>query len=92
MTLISYFNAILFVFYQYFTILSTINKKMIIIIVAVLVVVVVLVAVILVVLVVNSTSSSCSSSKILTWTGKYKLGAIAGARVGKYNLGIRTSK
>ena len=43
--------------------------------------------VILIVLVVNSTSSSCGSSKILTWTGKYKSGVIAGARVGKYNLG-----
>ena len=52
----------------------------------------VLVAVILIVLVVNSTSSSCDSSKIMTWTGKYKLRAIAGARVGKYNLGTRESK
>ena len=43
----------------------------------------VLVAVILIVLVVNSISSSCGSSKILTWTGKYKSGVI----VGKYNLG-----
>ena len=31
----------------------------------------------------DSTSNCGSSSKILTWTGKYKLGAIAGARVGK---------
>ena len=31
----------------------------------------------------DSTSGCGSSSKILTWTGKYKLGAIAGARVGK---------
>ena len=60
------------------------------IIVAVLVVA--LVAVILIVLVAKSTSSSCSSSKILTWTGKYKSGAIAGARVGKYNLGTRFGK
>ena len=30
--------------------------------------------------------------QILTWTGKYKLGAIAKARVGIYNLGIRTGK
>ena len=52
----------------------------------------VLVAVILIVLVVNSISSSCGSSKILTWTGKYKSGAIAGARVGKYNLGTRVGK
>ena len=44
-------------------------------------VVVVLVAVILIVIVVNSISSSCGSSKILTWTGKYKLGARAGGRV-----------
>ena len=51
-----------------------------------------LVAVTLIVLVVNSTSSSCGSSKILTWTGKYKLEAIAGARVGKYNLGTRAGK
>ena len=34
----------------------------------------------------------CGSSKILTWTGKYKLGAIVGARVGKYNLGTRAGK
>ena len=33
-----------------------------------------------------------SSSKILTWTNKYKLRAIAGARVGKCNLGTRSSK
>ena len=51
--------------------------------VVVAVVVVVLVAVILIVLVVNNTSSRCGSSKILTWTGKYKSGTIAGARVGK---------
>ena len=49
-----------------------------------------LVAVILIVLVVNSASSSCGSSKILTWTGKYNSGAIARARVGKYNLGTGT--
>ena len=48
-------------------------------------------AVILIVLVVNSISSSCGS-KILTWTGKYKSGAIAGVRVGKYSLGTRASK
>ena len=53
---------------------------------------VVLVAVILIVLVVNSTSNSCGSSTVLTWTGKYKSGAIAGARVGKYNLGTRAGK
>ena len=29
-------------------------------------------------------TSSCGSSKILTWTGKYKPGAIAGAWDGKY--------
>ena len=34
----------------------------------------------------DSTSGCGSSGKILTWTGKYKLGAIAGSRVGKYNL------
>ena len=56
------------------------------------VVLVVLVAVILIVLVINSTSSSCGSSKILTWTGKYKSGAIAGARVGKYTLATRAGK
>ena len=32
------------------------------------------VAVILIVLVVNSISSTCGSSKILTWTSKYKSG------------------
>ena len=41
----------------------------------------VVVAVILIVLVVNSASSSCGSSNILTWTGKYKSGAITGARI-----------
>ena len=41
---------------------------------------------------INSTSSSCASSKILTWTGKCKSGAIAGAGIGKYNLGTRASK
>ena len=46
-----------------------------------------LVAVILIVLVVNTISSSCGSSKILTWTGKYKSGV--GARAGKYKLGAR---
>ena len=39
----------------------------------------------------DSTSGCCSSSsKILIWTGKYKLRAIAAARVGKYNLGTTT--
>ena len=41
----------------------------------------------------DSTSGCCSSSsssKILIWTGKYKLRAIAAARVGKYNLGTAT--
>ena len=40
---------------------------------------------------IGSTSGCASSSKILTWTGKYKLGAMAGAgaRVGKHNLGTR---
>ena len=59
--------------------------SLVVVAVVVAVVVVVLVAVILIVLVVNS--SSCGNSKILMWTGKYKSGAIAGARVGKYNLG-----
>ena len=40
---------------------------------------------------VNSTSS-CGSSIILTWTGKYKPGAIAGAWDGKYNLETRAGK
>ena len=52
----------------------------------------VLAAVILIVLLVNSTSSSRGSSKILTWTGKYKLGGMAGTRVDKYNLGTRAGK
>ena len=46
-------------------------------VVVIVVVGVVLVTVILIVL-------SGGSSKILTWTGKYKPGAIAGARAGKY--------
>ena len=37
-------------------------------------------------------TSSCGSSKILTWTGKYKSGVMAGARVNKYNLGTRVNK
>ena len=40
----------------------------------------------------DSTSSCVSSNKILPWTGKYKLEAIAGVGVGKYNLGTRASK
>ena len=47
-----------------------------------------LVAVILIVLVVNS--SSCDSSKILTWTGKYK--SEVGVRAGKYKLSARVGK
>ena len=61
--------------------------------------VVVLVAVMLIVLVVNSISSSCGSSKIFTWTGKYKSGVGARAskyklraRAGKYKLGARAGK
>ena len=42
---------------------------------------------ILIVLVVNSISSSCGSSKILTWTGKYKSGL--GARASKYKFRAR---
>ena len=41
---------------------------------------------------VNSTSSICGGSKILTWTGKYKSGAIARVRVGKSKFGARTGK
>ena len=66
--------------------------SLVVVAVVVAVVVVGLVAVILIVLVVNSTNSSCGSSKILTWTGKYKSRAIAGARVGKYNLRTRAGK
>ena len=66
--------------------------SLVVLTVEVAVVLVVLVAVILIVLIVNSTISSCGSSKILNWTGKYKSGAIAGARIGKYNLGTRASK
>ena len=40
----------------------------------------------------STCGSSSSSSKILPWTGKYKLGAIAGVRVGKYSLGTRAGK
>ena len=40
---------------------------------------------------INSTRS-CGSSKILTWTGKYKPGAIDGAWEGKYTLGTRAGK
>ena len=40
----------------------------------------------------SDSTSGCGSSNILTWTGKYKLGVIAGARVRKYNLGTRAGK
>ena len=40
----------------------------------------------------DSASTCGSSSKILSWTGKYKLRAISGVRVGKYNLGTRVGK
>ena len=41
----------------------------------------------------DSTSTCGSStSKNLSWTGKCKLGAIGGVRVGKYNLGTRAGK
>ena len=41
----------------------------------------------------NDCTSGCGSgSKILIWNGKYKLEAIAGARVCKYNLGTKTGK
>ena len=42
---------------------------------------------------VSISNISCfSSSKILPWTGKYELEAIAGVRVGKYNIGTRAGK
>ena len=38
-------------------------------------------------------SSSCGSSvKIFTWSGKYKLGTIGEAKVGRYNLETNASK
>ena len=40
---------------------------------------------------INSTRS-CGSSKILTWTGKYKPGAIDGGCDGKDTLGTRAGK
>ena len=40
----------------------------------------------------DSTSNCGSSSKILSWTDKYKLGAIARVRASKYNLGTRVGK
>ena len=58
--------------------------------VVVAVMLVVLVALILIVLLVNSISSNCGSSKILTWTGKYKSGV--GPRAGKYKLRARAGK
>ena len=39
-----------------------------------------------------NTTRSWGSSKILTWTGKYKPGAIDGAWDGKYTLGTRAGK
>ena len=40
----------------------------------------------------GDSTSSCGSSKIMTWTGKCKSGAIVGATVGKYNLETRAGK
>ena len=40
----------------------------------------------------SDSTSGCGSSNILTWTGKYKLGVIVGARVRKYNLVTRAGK
>ena len=60
--------------------------SLVVVAVEVAVVVVVLMAVILI----NSISSSCGSCKILTWTGKYKLGV--GTRAGKYKLRTRAGK
>ena len=40
----------------------------------------------------DSTSGCGGNSKILTWTDKYKLGAIAGTRIGECNLGTRAGK
>ena len=40
----------------------------------------------------SDSTSNCGSSKIFTWTGKYKSGAIAGARISKDNLGTRAGK
>ena len=40
----------------------------------------------------SDSASSCGSSKILSGTDKYKLGTIAGVRVGECNLGTRVSK
>ena len=43
LTLISYFNAILIVFYQHFTILSTINKDIIIIIITIIIIIIIII-------------------------------------------------
>ena len=64
--------------------------SLVVVTVVVTVVVVVLVAVILIVLVVNGISSSFGSSKILTWTGKYKSGVRV--RAGKSKLRARAGK
>ena len=48
MTLISYFNAILIVFYQYFTILSTINKEIIIIIILIIIMITIIIIIIII--------------------------------------------
>ena len=47
MTLVSYFNAILIVFYQYFTILSTINKEIIIIIILIRIMITIIIIIII---------------------------------------------
>ena len=40
----------------------------------------------------SDSTSSCGSSKVLTWTCKYKSAVMTWARVGKYNLGTRAGK
>ena len=62
------------------------------IVVVVVAIVVVVVEVVVEAAVVVMCSGCGSSSKISTWTNKRKLGAIAGVRVGKYNLGTRAGK
>ena len=83
---------------------SLLILSLVVAVVVVVVVVVVVLAVVVVAVVYSSSGGggasdsdinstrSCGSSKILTWTGKCKPGAIEGAWDGKYTLGTRAGK
>ena len=49
MTSISYFNAILIVFYQYLTTLSTLNKEIIVIIIIIIIIIIITITLIIII-------------------------------------------